>query len=112
MWTAVVLPAPLGPRSEDRALGDLEVDAVENDLLAERLVQAPDLDGGGRPCLRCHRAPPGWMAGGRPASDVELLHGRLPRGARDHVEQLGWDLVAQLVEVGTTSRTDSLGEPP
>ena len=43
----VVLPAPFGPeQSEDRPLGDLEVDAVEDDLLAVRLAQPGGADGG------------------------------------------------------------------
>ena len=33
---------------EHRALGDVEVDAVEDDLLAERLAEAADLDRRGR----------------------------------------------------------------
>jgi hypothetical protein len=35
----VVLPAPLGAeQGEDRSLGDPQVDAVEHDLVAERLA--------------------------------------------------------------------------
>ena len=41
IWTVVVLPAPFGSEQrEDGPFGDLEVDAVEDDLVAERLAQA------------------------------------------------------------------------
>ena len=43
----VVLPAPFGPEQrEHRPFGDLEVDAVENELVAERLSKPGDLHGG------------------------------------------------------------------
>ena len=45
----VVLPAPFGPsRAKTSPRGDLEIEAVEDDLASEGLAQAPDQDGGVR----------------------------------------------------------------
>ena len=45
----VVLPAPLGPsRAKTVPSAHGEVEAVEDDLVAEGLAQAGDGDGGGR----------------------------------------------------------------
>ena len=45
--TVVVLPAPLGPsRAKTEAGGYRQVDAVEDQVLAERLAEAGDVDGG------------------------------------------------------------------
>ena len=45
----VVLPAPFGPSSAKTVpSGDVEVDAVEHDLLAVRLAEAADPDRRGR----------------------------------------------------------------
>ena len=49
--------------------------------------------GGGR---RRHRRTSRRGCAGGAVSDVEVLHGRLPGGARDHVEELRRDLVAEL----------------
>ena len=68
IWTIVVLPAPLGPSSAKiGALGDVEVDAVEHDVVAEGLAQAGGGDApvsdviraAGSRCRRprCARAP-------------------------------------------------------
>ena len=41
MFTVVVLPAPFGPSMEKTdARGDIEVDAIEHDLVAECLPQS------------------------------------------------------------------------
>ena len=45
--TVVVLPAPLDQQREDGALGDVQVDPVEDDLVAERLAQPRGRDRGG-----------------------------------------------------------------
>ena len=48
MWTVVVLPAPFGPEQREHAGGgDVEVERVEHELVAEGLGQPFELDGGG-----------------------------------------------------------------
>jgi hypothetical protein len=45
IWTMVVFPDPFGPeQGVHRALGDVQVDAVEDQVVTERLAQRPDHD--------------------------------------------------------------------
>ena len=98
IWTVVVLPAPFGPeQGVDGALGDREVDAVEDDLLAVGLAQPGGADRGPGTCHR-HAAPSRAVVPRRRRSDVEVLDSRLPSRAGDHVEELRRDPLAELVE--------------
>jgi hypothetical protein len=45
MLMVVVLPAPLGPRSEDLAVLDLKGDIVDGGDVAEPLAEVGDFDG-------------------------------------------------------------------
>ena len=80
---------------ENRAGLDAQVDAVEDDLLAECLAQPGHLDRPGAAVGR-HATPP--MASAARRSDVEVFDRWLLGRWSDHVVQLGRDALAQFSE--------------
>src|SRR6185369_12797442 len=83
--------------SEHRTFGDVEIDAVQHDLLAVRLPQPGRVDGRPAPHGR-HDAPPIATAPSGPGSDVEILDRWPLRRAGDQIEKLGRDPLTELVD--------------
>ena len=93
----VVLPAPFGPSSANTVpSGDLEVDAVEDDLAADMTCASPVARIATWDRAVTHAPPAGRTVCAR--SDVEVLDRWLPGGGGDHVEELGRDPFAELLE--------------
>ena len=85
MWIIVVFPAPLGPsRAKTPPGGDVEVDAVEHDLVAERLREGDGLDGRGhrRSFLGSMRRPPSRSTRRRAGGGQVRRRAAAPAGAR------------------------------
>ena len=116
MWIAVVLPAPFGPSSANTVpSGDVEVDAVEDDLLAERLAEAADLDRRAAVravvCCAVIAHLPGSAPGGAgQMSSSSTVGWRAARATMSNSS--GGTLSRSSSRVSTTSRVDSFGRAP